>query len=504
MRFNFLRGNQNVTLNHEATTAFTLTPQLELYTAVATAALSDNFYENAGTRLSRITELIAKNDALFTAKLAIYAREQMHLRSVPLVLAVELAAQHNGDGLVAALTETVVQRTDEITELLSYYALSNTRTETKQLNKLSKQLQKGLAAAFNSFDEYQFAKYNRATNIRLKDALFIVHPKAKDEAQQALFNKIVNDTLQTPYTWETELSALGQQLYDNAELKTLAVKTKWEELVNSNKLGYMALLRNLRNILNAGVSNDALNKACAYLANNKAVANSKQLPFRFLAAYRELMQVTDGRTGKVLDALEKAVLQSAVSIDGFDENTSVVIAADMSGSMQAPISAKSTVQRYEVGLILAMLLQSRCANVVTGIFGQTYKRVALPHLNILASTNKLAGMIGDVGHSTNGYLVIADLLQRRKVVDKVMLFTDMQLWNDNSSTSIADLWKQYKKLAPLAKIYLFDLAGYGNTPLNVMNDDVYLISGWSDKIFSVLSAVEKGRNAVEVIESITI
>lgn len=504
MRFNFLRGNQNVTLNHEATTAFTLTPQLELYTAVATAALSDNFYENAGTRLSRIRELVAKNDALFTAKLAIYAREQMHLRSVPLVLAVELAAQHNGDGLVAALTERVVQRADEITELLSYYALSNARTETKQLNKLSKQLQKGLAAAFNSFDEYQFAKYNRATNISLKDALFIVHPKAKDEAQQALFNKIVNDTLQTPYTWETELSALGQQLYDNAELKTLAVRIKWEELVNSNKLGYMALLRNLRNILNAGVSNDALNKACAYLANNKAVANSKQLPFRFLAAYRELMQVTDGRTGKVLDALEKAVLQSAVSIDGFDENTSVVIAADMSGSMQAPISAKSTVQRYEVGLILAMLLQSRCANVVTGIFGQTYKRVALPHLNILASTNKLAGMIGDVGHSTNGYLVIADLLQRRKVVDKVMLFTDMQLWNDNSSTSIADLWKLYKKLAPQAKIYLFDLVGYGNTPLNVMNDDVYLISGWSDKIFSVLSAVEKGRNAVEVIESITI
>lgn len=151
-----------------------------------------------------------------------------------------------------------------------------------------------------------------------------------------------------------------------------------------------------------------------------------------------------------------------------------------------------------------MLLQSRCANVTTGIFGQTYKRVALPHLNILANTSKLASMIGDVGHSTNGYLVIADLLQRRKVVDKVMLFTDMQLWNDNSSTSIADLWNQYKKLAPQAKIYLFDLAGYGNTPLNVMRDDVYLVSGWSDKIFSVLSAVEKGSDAVEVIDNIVI
>jgi hypothetical protein len=203
----------------------------------------------------------------------------------------------------------------------------------------------------------------------------------------------------------------------------------------------------------------------------------------------------------VLDALEKAMLQSAANIEGFNENASVVIAADMSGSMQAPVSAKSTVQRYEVGLVLAMLLQSRCANVVTGIFGQTYKQVQLPHSNVLSNANRLASMIGEVGHSTNGYLVIADLLQRRKVVDKVMLFTDMQLWNDTSSTSIADLWKQYKKLAPHAKIYLFDLAGYGNTPLNVMRDDVFLISGWSDKIFNVLSAVEKGSDAVAMIEA---
>jgi len=504
MRFNFLRGAQKETLNYEGAKAFTLTPQLELYTAVATAALNDNFYEKADTQLERIKQLIAKNDALFTAKLAIYAREQMYLRSVPLVLTVELAKQHNGDGLIAALTERVLQRADEITELLSYYALSNARTDVKQLNKLSKQLQKGLAGAFNKFDEYQFAKYNRGASVTLKDALFIVHPKAKNEAQQVLFDKIVNDELQTPYTWETELSALGQQLFDTAELKQLAVANKWEELIASNKLGYMATLRNLRNIVNANISNDALNKVCAYLANDKAVANSKQLPFRFLAAYRELMQVPDGRTGKVLDTLEKAVLQSAAAIEGFDENTSVVIAADMSGSMQTPVSAKSTIQRYEVGLILAMLLQSRCANVVTGIFGQTYKRIALPHLNILANTSKLGGMIGDVGHSTNGYLVIADLLQRRKVVDKVMLFTDMQLWNDSGSTSIADLWRQYKKLAPRAKIYLFDLAGYGNTPLNVVQDDVYLISGWSDKIFSVLSAVEKGSNAVEMINAIEI
>ena len=106
----------------------------------------------------------------------------------------------------------------------------------------------------------------------MKDALFLVHPKAKDEAQQALFNKIVKDELQVPYTWEVELSALGQQKFDSDEVKKDVFRAKWEELIFSNKMGYMATLRNLRNILEAEVSKTALNKVCDYLSNEKAVA----------------------------------------------------------------------------------------------------------------------------------------------------------------------------------------------------------------------------------------
>ena len=141
---------------------------------------------------------------------------------------------------------------------MACYELLNQRTGTKKLNRLSKQLQKGLQAAFNRFDEYQFAKYNRDTAIKLRDALFLVHPRAKDDAQQALFNKIVAGTLQPPYTWETELSTLGQAGFDSEEAKAAAFKAKWEELVDSGKLGYMALLRNLRNIQEAGVSYTSL------------------------------------------------------------------------------------------------------------------------------------------------------------------------------------------------------------------------------------------------------
>ena len=502
MKFNFMNRKQKTVVNHEGETAFVLTPQLELYTAVATAGLSDQFYQKADEKLSRIVELIAKNDAEFVAKLAVYVREQMYLRSIPMVLTVELAKKHKGDDLVSRLSQRVVQRADEITEMLAYYALANQRNGAKQLNALSKQLQKGLAAAFNKFDEYQFAKYNRDAQVKLRDALFLVHPKAKDEAQQVLFNKIAKDELQVPYTWEVELSKVGQQKFDSVELKKETFRAKWEELIFSNKLGYMALLRNLRNILEAEVNQEALNKVCNYLSNAQAVAKSKQLPFRFLSAYRELKALNNGRVSQVLEALEEAVVQSAANIAGYDGNTKVVIAADVSGSMQRAISARSKVQNFDIGLMLAMLLQSRCENVVTGMFGDTWKVINVPRKNVLANVDEFHRREGEVGYATNGYLVIQDLVKRKKIVDKVMIFTDCQLWNNSGNDHIAQLWMQYKKIAPKAKIYLFDLAGYGNTPLNVMRDDVYLVAGWSDKIFDVLKAIENGSDALDLINKI--
>lgn len=500
MKFN-LTNKAKQTVNYEGATAFALTPQLELYTAVATTGLSDQFYEKEEAKLQRITELIAKNDAAFVARLAVYAREQMYLRSIPLVLTVELAKHHQGDDLVRRLTARIVQRADEITELLAYYTIANSRKDVKQLNKLSKQLQKGLADAFNKFDEYQFAKYNQDKKVKLRDALFLVHPKAKDEAQQALFNKIAKNSLQAPYTWEVELSAVGQQKFDSVELKKEAFKAKWEQLTFSNKLGYMALLRNLRNILEAEVSKEALDKISAYLSNAQAVQKSKQLPFRFLSAYRELKEMKNGRVSQLLEALEAAVVHSAANINGYDESTKVVIATDVSGSMQRPISAKSKVQNFDIGLMLAMLLQSRCANVITGMFGDTWKVINVPRKAILANVMEFHCREGEVGYATNGYLVIQDLIDRKKVVDKIMVFTDCQLWNSHGTVQMADVWKRYKKLAPDAKLYLFDLAGYGTTPLNVVRDDVFLVAGWSDKIFDVLAAIENGSDALETINS---
>lgn len=505
MKFNFLKKENKVVTNHEGAKAYLMTPAEELYSAVVTTGLSDITYEKGNDRLERIQSLIQKNNPEFVAKLAVYARKEMHMRSIPLVLATELAKEASGTDLISKTVEGVVQRADEITELLAYYQLANKRTETKKLNKLSKQIQKGLVKSFNKFDEYQFAKYNRKGEVTLKDALFLVHPKAKDDNQQTIFNKIVYDMLETPYTWEVELSVLGQKKFAKEAEKKEAFKSKWEELLFSNKLGYMAMLRNLRNILEAGVSPEAMSKVCNYLSDEKAVRNSKQLPFRFLAAYRELKNIDSPYLSSVWSALEEAVQASAQNIKGFGFNTSVVIAADVSGSMQKSVSPRSKVLLYDIGLLMSMILQSKCQNVVTGIFGDRWLRVPMPKQGILNNVDAFYKREGEVGYSTNGYLVIEDLIKRKEIVDKVMLFTDTQLWDSNGSgNSFEGNWKRYKTVAPNAKLYIFDLAGYGRQPIDIKRNDVYLIAGWSDKVFEVLNALEDQKSAIEMIEKVVL
>ncbi len=366
-----------------------------------------------------------------------------------------------------------------------------------------------MALSFNRFDGYQLAKYDRAGAVRLRDALFLVHPNAKDAAQQALFDQLVRGELPTPYTWETELSAIGQATYASDADRQTAVRTTWETLIGSGQLGYMALLRNLRNLLEANVSAEAMERVCATLADRFAVARSKQLPFRFLAAYREVKAVPSGHVAAVLAALEKAIVHSAVSLRGFGHANRVVVACDVSSSMQKAISPRSKVLLYDVSLVLGMLLQSRCQNVIAGMFGDVWKRISLPTGPVLRNVEEFCRREGEVGYSTNGHLVIKDLRERREVVDKVMIFTDVQLWDSTNTATrngspLAQEWAAYRgTVAPNARLYLFDLVGYGTVPLEVRPENgVALVAGWSAKVSDVLATLDNGGSALTEIEKI--
>jgi len=531
-RFNEKSSEKFIEKNYEGDISYKLTPEMELYTLVCTSALQPTFYvPNTNDQLNKIKSALRRVDPLFAAQLAVYARERMYLRTIPLILTIELTKLYKKqDDLVRRLVRRVVQRADEITELLAYYVKSNKKEPKeveakgdhiiyKNIYGLSNQLNKGLKDIFESgrFDEYQYAKYNRETEIKLRDALFLSHPKPKDQKQKDLFNKIANNNLETPYTWEVELSKAGQEGRGDK-------KEVWEELLDSGKLGYMALLRNLRNFVQVGVSNFHMEKVAERISNYNEVKRSKQLPFRFLSAYRSLGQdimvrSSWGRKDEpkdgdfvcppiFLEALEKAVKFSIENIPMF-ENENVLIATDVSGSMQRTISPRSQITNYDIGALMAMLLQTRCATATAGMFGDTWKVLYdLPKDNVLRSTNEIHRREGEVGYSTNGWKVLEWAVRLAKMdsqtFERIMIFTDCQMWNSSGSEkgSINSHWKEYKKLVPESKLYLFNLAPYGGTPIDMRNGDVHLISGWSDRIFNVLADIERGGESLDEIKEI--
>src|SRR5699024_8232060 len=142
-----------------------------------------------------------------------------------------------------------------------------------------------------NFDEYQIAKYNGGCkDLKFRDVLRITHPNPKSKEVEELFRKILDDTLETPYTWETELSARG------------STKEVWDELIASGRVGYMALLRNLRNIIKSGAN---ITPVLAVLSDPVQVKKSKQFPFRFFSAYR-ILEKEGLMTDEIHRALESA------------------------------------------------------------------------------------------------------------------------------------------------------------------------------------------------------
>ena len=196
----------------------------------------------------------------------------MKLRHAPLLLVREMARYATHRGLVAETLERVIQRADELSEFVAIYWATGRQP-------LSAQVKKGLAAAFGKFDEYALAKYDRAGAVRLRDVLFLCHARPVDEAQAALWKRLVDNELATPDTWEVALSAAGRGEAAEGD-REVAKREVWERLLADRKLGALALLRNLRNLHQAGVSEELVLAALAEMKTDRV------LPFRFLAAAR--------------------------------------------------------------------------------------------------------------------------------------------------------------------------------------------------------------------------
>lgn len=373
---------------------------------IATSVLygKDQFYTTANALYQRakanINSLVSAGELDFIANVALYARTQMDMRSYPIAIVVEfadaLAKQGKTYGNMRSLVRDVISRADELTELYGY-ALSI--FGNKKCVPMA--IKKGVADAFNKFDEYQLAKYNGGSrNIKLKDLLRIVHPTPKDEAQSAIFAKIMNESLATPYTWETELSANGQ--LNKAEQKSKG--QVWEELINSGKLGYMALLKNLRNIENE-CNPSVINRAAAIIADREKVIRSKQLPMNFLTAYQNVT------SGILREAIDKAIEHSALNIPNLGRRVAVII--DNSGSMSGQpaeltcLFASMIIGAHQDSHVDTVVFADRAA-MITGSANRNQMRNAIANSRIGGGTSLSAALSLLNGKRYDAVFVLSD------------------------------------------------------------------------------------------------
>lgn len=299
-----------------------LKPIQELRRSVLACMLWENGYYESGVSVAdRIVDLATQVAPRELADLAIEARTVHNLRHVSLLLLCALAKR--GGRIVGDTIMQVVSRADEPAELLSLYWKDGKRP-------ISKQMKLGLARALRKFNAYQLAKYNRDSAIKLRDVLFLVHAKPKDDAQAEVWKQLIAGTLPIPDTWEVALSSGADK------------RATWERLIREGQLGYLALLRNLRNMTAVGVDANLIRDA---IVARKGGAE-KVLPFRYVAAARACPQMEP--------ALDQALCEAIAELTPLAGRTLVLV--DVSGSMDAPLSAKSDMKRIDAAAALASLI----------------------------------------------------------------------------------------------------------------------------------------------------
>ena len=324
MRLNVHKRHDKVT--HEGGAAFGhLTPLGQLRRSVLSCLLWEKeFYEDGIKIADRISETAKEVDPANLSALALEARSEFNLRHVPLLLLCALAEKRAAlPHLVTEAVAATVQRADELTELLAVYWRNGRKPVPAGFKK-------GLAKALHKFDAYQLAKYNRDGAIKLRDVLFITHAKPKDDAQAAVWKKLVDGTLEAPDTWEVSLSA------------GLNKKETFERLLNEGNLGYLALLRNLRNMVQAGVEDRLITNAILARRNGA----QRVLPFRYIAAARAVPQLEP-----VLDTALHAAIEELPVLHG-----KTFILVDVSGSMEHKLSGKSDLTRMDAAAALASII----------------------------------------------------------------------------------------------------------------------------------------------------
>lgn len=435
--------------------------EMQLASLLLTSFGDDKYYQKENEVYQQLERLISLCDKQFVAKAIIYARKQFGMRTITHIASSMLANYIGGNDWGKRFYDKVVNRVDDMTEIVACHL--------SRKQKLTNAMKKGFATALGRFDDYQLAKYKgEGKSVKLVDIVNMCHP-VQTEKNNGAIEKLIKGELKSFDTWESELSAVGNDIE--------AKKAVWNKLLDEQKLGYFALLRNLRNILQ--LNDETLkNKALNALQNEQSIKHSLVLPFRFSTAYDEMTKIDKDAMRAVSRACEIAC-SNVPKLEG-----KTLVALDVSGSM-------SNCRVSDIAsLFTAVLLKSNDCDLIT-FADDSHYRMVNPDDSVMTIKNAIKYASG--GTNFESVFKVAD-----KKYDRVILLSDMQAWVQNSwfckSPKVA--YERYKREfdAPNCKFYSIDLAGYGT--LQMPQQDVYCLAGFSEKIFDLMKHFEADKNAL--------
>lgn len=430
----------NTPKTHEGAQSVDVSAAKELRrTVMANMLFEDTFYESGVDAATRMADLIKRVSFADAAQIAIDAREKFKLRHAPLFLLREILRLHKGRQ-VGDLIERVIQRPDELGELLALY------WKDSKDAPLTAQLKVGMARALKKFNEYQLAKWNKDGAVKLRDVLFLSHARPKDEAQKILFDKIAANTLATPDTWEVQLSGGADK------------KETFERLMAEKKLGALALLRNLRGMIEVGVSEDKIRDALATMNAERV------LPFRFISAAKYAPRLED--------ALEQAMFRCLAEVPKLGGKTALLI--DHSGSMSAAVSQKSEISRFDAAAALAMILREvadRCR-----VFTFSDRMIEVPPRRGFAMVQAVKAVVNPVGTLLGS--AVRTVYREFPECDRIIVVTDEQS---------AD-----RPPHPQGRGYIVNVGGYKN---GIAYGPWISIDGWSEAIVEYIRQNEETADA---------
>lgn len=457
--------------------------------------------------------------------IAAWLRNDMNIRLTPQVLMVVASIHPKGQQFVRQYMPKVAIRPDEIKTCLMLHRFFFGPKCLKNC------LSRGLADALHNFGERGLLKYNSSEFPKWKDVLHWIYRKkdyplpmplrtymthgtvdraalpivaAREDLKQC---KIFDDkarelVTQSMANWEVVLSQFGQ----SGENK----RAVWEYLIAEKLLGYMAMLRNLRNVASANVSDATIESVYAMLSDAEEVKKSRQLPFRFVAAYdavegqpnpygysydeepKKEDKANPRHKQKLLEAIENAIDLACQNVPEMPGMTAVF--ADNSGSMTSPVSDKSQITCLKAANVLAGMIAKRSeGSALLCAFGTDVAQVHYTKNTTIIDISKKLEKADTNGCSTNAHRCVQWMAKNNVNPDRVIILSDMQCWNDGYGGfdgSLNGEWQKFKQKHPNCWLHSVNLHGYGDTPVNEATKKVNLVGGFSEKIFSMLLETE--------------